>query len=164
MSEEQKTAPESTQSNGAKSKTPMIIGAVVVVVVVIAVVVAFLMMNQGGGNTEEALATCERNATALEAHTNALATAQESADEAAALTEADVADPSVFDDLTAAQEAVDALGEAPSCPADGSAQDIEAATEQIKQYANDLRAATNDLDAAAKAVIASNEELTGAAE
>ena len=36
MSEEQKTAPESTQSNGAKSKTPLIVGALVVVVVVIA--------------------------------------------------------------------------------------------------------------------------------
>lgn len=164
MSEEQKTAPESTQSNGAKSKTPLIIGAIVVVVVVIAAIAAFLMMNRDGGNTEEAMAMCERNATALEAHTNALATVQESADEAAALTESDVADPSVFDDLATAQKAVDALGEAPSCPAGGSAKDIEAATEQIKQYANDLRAATNDLDAAAKAVIASNEELTGAAE
>ena len=59
---EQKTSAESTQSNGAKSKTPLIVGAIVVVVVVIAAIVVFLTMNQGGGNAEEALSVCERNA------------------------------------------------------------------------------------------------------
>ena len=160
---EKKTSADATQSNGSKSKTPLIIGAIVVVVVVIAAIVAFSMMNRGGGNTEEALALCERNASALEVHRNSLATVQEEADTAAAFTESDVTDPALLEDLAAAQQTVDDLAEAPSCPADGSAQDIEAATEQIKAYANDLRAATNDLDAAAKAAIASNEELTGAA-
>ena len=56
-----------------------------------------------------------------------------------------------------AQEAVDALGEMPACPTDGSAKDIEAATEEIKAYANDLRAATNDLDVAVKALAPAEE-------
>ena len=77
---EKKTAAESTQSNGAKSKTPLIIGAIVVVVVVIAAIAAFLMMNRGGGNTEEALSVCERNAAAIEVHQNSLAAVQEQAD------------------------------------------------------------------------------------
>ena len=76
---EKKTSAESTQSNGAKSKTPLIVGAVVVVVVVIAAIVAFLMMNQGGGNTEEALSLCERNAAATALDQNSLTTVQESA-------------------------------------------------------------------------------------
>ena len=77
---EKKTPAESTQSNGAKSKTPLIIGAIVVVVVVIAAIAAFLMMNRGGGNTEEALSVCERNAAAIEVHQNSLAAVQEQAD------------------------------------------------------------------------------------
>ena len=144
---------ESTQSNGAKSKTPLIVGAVVVVVVVIAAIVAFLMMNQGGGNTEEALSLCERNAAAIEVHQNTLSTVQESAD----ALDLDGADEAALEALEAAQEEVDALGEMPVCPADGSAKDIEAATEEIKAYANDLRAATNDLDVAVKALAPAEE-------
>ena len=150
---EEKTAAESTQSNGAKSKTPLIIGAVAVVVVVIAAIVAFLTMNQGGGNTEEALSLCERNAAVIEVHQNSLTTVQEQAD----ALDLDGADEAALTDLEAAQEAVDALGEMPACPTDGSAKDIEAATEEIKTYANDLRAATNDLDAAVKALAPAEE-------
>lgn len=150
---EKKTSAESTQSNSAKSKTPLIVGAIVVVVVVIAAIAAFLMMNQGGGNTEEALSVCERNAAALEVHQNSLATVQEQAD----ALDLDGADEAALTDLEAAQEAVDALGEMPVCPADGSAKDIEAVTEEIKAYANDLRAATNDLDVAVKALAPAEE-------
>lgn len=153
MSEEKKTSAEPTQSNGAKSKTPLIIGAVVVVVVVIVAIVAFLTMNQGGGNTEEALSLCERNAAAIEVHQNTLATVQESAD----ALDLDGADEAALEALEAAQEEVDALGEMPVCPADGSAKDIEAVTEEIKAYANDLRAATNDLDVAVKALAPAEE-------
>lgn len=150
---EKKTSAEPTQSNGAKSKTPLIIGAVVVVVVVIVAIVAFLTMNQGGGNTEEALSLCERNAAAIEVHQNTLATVQESAD----ALDLDGADEAALEALEAAQEEVDALGEMPVCPADGSAKDIEAVTEEIKAYANDLRAATNDLDVAVKALAPAEE-------
>ena len=150
---EKKTSAEPTQSNGAKSKTPLIIGAVVVVVVVIAAIVAFLMTNQGGGNTEEALSLCERNAAAIEVHQNTLSTVQESAD----ALDLDGADEAALEALEAAQEEVDALGEMPVCPADGSAKDIEAVTEEIKAYANDLRAATNDLDVAVKALAPAEE-------
>ncbi|WP_278802451.1 hypothetical protein [Bifidobacterium pullorum] len=150
---EKKTAAESTQSNGAKSKTPLIIGAIVVVVVVIAAIVAFLTMNQGGGNTEGALSLCERNAAAIEMHQNSLTTVQESAD----ALDLDGADEAAIEALETAQEEVDAVGEMPVCPADGSVKDIEAVTEEIKTYANDLRAATNDLDAAVKALAPAEE-------
>lgn len=150
---EKKTAAESTQSNGAKSKTPLIIGAIVVVVVVIAAIAAFLMMNRGGGNTEEALSVCERNAAAIEVHQNSLAAVQEQAD----ALDLDGADEAAIEALETAQEEVDALGEMPACPADGSAKDIEAVTEEIKAYANDLRAATNDLDVAVKALAPAEE-------
>ena len=69
----------------------------------------------------------------------------------------DGADEAALTDLEAAQEAVDALGEMPVCPTDGSAKDIEAVTEEIKAYANDLRAATNDLDVAVKALAPAEE-------
>lgn len=150
---EKKTAAESTQSNGAKSKTPLIIGAVAIVVVVIAAIVAFLTMNQGGGNTEEALSLCERNAAAIEVHQNSLTTVQESAD----ALDLDGADEAAIEALETAQEEVDVLGEMPVCPTDGSVKDIEAVTEEIKTYSNDLRAATNDLDAAVKALAPAEE-------
>lgn len=150
---EKKTAAESTQSNGAKSKTPLIIGAIVVVVVVIAAIATFLMMNRGGGNTEEALSVCERNAAAIEVHQDSLAAVQEQAD----ALDLDGADEAALEALEAAQEEVDALGEMPVCPLDGSVKDIEAVTEEIKTYANDLRAATNDLDVAVKALAPAEE-------
>ena len=119
---EKKTAAESTQSNGAKSKTPLIIGAIVVVVVVIAAIATFLMMNRGGGNTEEALSVCERNAAAIEVQSEF---AGRRAGAGRCAYDLDGADEAALTDLEAAQEAVDALGEMPACPADGSAKDIE---------------------------------------
>ena len=153
----------SNEQQNAKSKKTLII-AIVAIVVVAAIAVAAFMMTSGGKASTESVENCQLQVEALAAHQDALKLTQESADEAAKLTDKDVEDASVLDDLKNAQAEVDALGEAPTCPADGSQQDVDAAIESVREYAENLRSATSGLDAAAKAVISSNEALTGVEE
>lgn len=140
-------------------------GVIVAIVVAAAAAAIFLTAGLGSGTASaESVENCTTQLTALETHQDALKTTQESADEAATLTADDVEDASLLKDLKAAQAEVDKLGDAPACPADGSQEDVDTAIASIRDYSDDLRSATSGLDAAAKAVIASNEALTGTAE
>ncbi|MBT1173532.1 hypothetical protein JS528_09310 [Bifidobacterium sp. MA2] len=143
------------QDEKKKSKKGLIIGVVAVIVVVVVAVVAFMLTNGGGKASAESIENCQLQVEALAAHQEDLKTTQESADEAAKLTAKDVQDPSVLKDLKAARAEVDALGDAPTCPANGSQQDVDNAIQSIRDYADNLRGATSSLDAAAKAAIAS---------
>lgn len=147
-----------------QSRKDPIIGIIVAIVVVVIAVVTFMLINGGDKASAESVENCQLQVEALKAHQEALKTTQESADEAAKLTVKDVEDASLLDDLKTAQAEVDELGDAPTCPTDGSQQEVDDATQAIRDYADNLRGATSSLDAAAKAAIASNEALTGTAE
>ncbi|MBT1181767.1 hypothetical protein JS531_07325 [Bifidobacterium sp. CP2] len=159
-SAEQSQQPQ--QPAKGKSRKGLIIGAIVVLVIIVAA--ALLVPNVVGKASAESVEECNLQLQALSAHQEALKTTQEEADTAAKLTAKDVADASTLKDLKAAQAEVDKLGKAPTCPANGSQKDVDEATNQIREYAENLRSATSGLDAAAKAAIASNQELTGASE
>ena len=154
--------PEAAANPAKKSKKGLIIGVIAAIVVVVIAVVAFMLTNGGGKASAESVENCQLQIESLKAHQEALKNTQESADEAAKLTAKDVEDASLLDDLKSAQAEVDKLGDAPTCPADGTQQEVDDATQSIRDYADNLRGATSGLDAAAKAVIASNEALTGA--
>ena len=155
-------SPEVAATPAKKSKKGLIIGVIAAIVVVVIAVVAFMLTNGGGKASAESVENCQLQIESLKAHQEALKNTQESADEAAKLTAKDVEDASLLDDLKSAQAEVDKLGDAPTCPADGTQQEVDDATQSIRDYADNLRGATSGLDAAAKAVIASNEALTGA--
>lgn len=53
---------------------------------------------------------------------------------------------------TAAQAEVDKLGDAPTCPSDGSQKDVDEAITTIRDHSENLRSATSGLDAAAKVI------------
>lgn len=155
--------PNSSIQSRNKSHRGLVIGIVAAAVVVI-VAAALLVPNVVGKASAESVEECNLQLQALSAHQEALKTTEESAKAASKFTDKDVADASTLKDLTAAQKEVDELGDAPTCPANGSQSKVDEATNQIRDYAENLRSATSVLDAAAKAAIASHEELTGAEE
>ncbi|NEG54867.1 hypothetical protein [Bifidobacterium platyrrhinorum] len=150
----QNTQPENVtaQQPQKKSKKGLVIG-IIAAVVVVAITVAAFMLTVGGKASAESVENCRTQLTALKVHQDALKTTQEEAATASKLK--GVKDASLLDDLKSAQADVDKLGDAPTCPANGSQKDVDAAIDAIRQYSDDLRSATSGLDAAAKAVIAS---------
>lgn len=153
QNEEQKN--ENTAKSG-KSRKGLIIGVIAAVVVVVAIIAVALTMTMGKpAASAESVQNCQLQSEALKAHQDALTTVREGAEEAKAI---DGVDASLTQALEDAEAAVDKLGDAPSCPADGSQQEMDEAIASIREYSENLRNATNDLDVAAKAILATVEE------
>ncbi|KFI95257.1 hypothetical protein [Bifidobacterium stellenboschense] len=147
------TAPETP---APCTKKDMRIGIIVAIVVVIASIATFAFTWGGGKASAESVENCETQITALKAHQDALKTVKAEADEAVKNADGKT-DAAQLKALKAAQAEVDGLGDAPTCPTDGSQQDVDEAIAAIRDYADDLRNATSGLDAAAKALGADAE-------
>lgn len=144
--------PENTANSPAQCmKKDMRIGIIVAIVVAIASIATFAFTWGGGKASAESVENCETQIVALKAHQDALKTVKAEADEAVKNADGKT-DPAQLKAVKAAQAAVDKLGDAPTCPPDGSQQDVDEATAAIRDYSDDLRNATSGLDAAAKAL------------
>ncbi|PLS29394.1 hypothetical protein [Bifidobacterium parmae] len=150
------TAETTTESSAPCTKKDMRIGIIVAIVVAVASIATFAFTWGGGKASAESVENCEMQITALKAHQDALKTVKAEADEAVKNADGKT-DAAQLKALKAAQAEVDGLGDAPSCPADGSQQDVDEAIAAIRDYSDSLRNATSGLDAAAKALGADAE-------
>ena len=138
------------QKNNVKQRKTIAIIAMIAVAAIALAAVAIIAVSNKREMTQAASDTCALNAKALATH-------QESAEEAAKLTVNDVADGTTLETLKDAITLAKAVESAPACPASGNASDFTKATDDIRKYADNLRNITNELDAAAKSVVASQE-------
>lgn len=138
------------QKNNVKQRKTIAIIAMIAVAAIALAAVAIIAVSNKREMTQAASDTCALNAKALATH-------QESFEEAAKLTVNDVADGTTLETLKDAITLAKAVESAPACPASGNASDFTKATDDIRKYADNLRNITNELDAAAKSVVASQE-------
>lgn len=156
---------ESKNAKGGRGKVVAIVVAVVVVaLIVVGAIVAVNRTNAKPSSTSTVTAAqCEANVSAMSAHVETLKSTIESAKELSSVTADDVADPTVLDDLAESLKSAEAVDtSAPTCPADGNADELKATVAQVRAKSDEVRKAANGLDAAIKVVTASQKAKSAA--